>query len=85
MKARIDELKDTLIEVRKIQISPETPLVNTLEFVKDELRSLKETSDYIEIKIRDEEKGKIVLNEKEIIDFFEQILKAKDEKLLINK
>ncbi len=42
------------------------------------LKGLEETAAYIEKKIREEEQGKVSLEEKDIVTFFEGVLRGRD-------
>jgi hypothetical protein len=55
------------------------------ESVRGRLKGLEETAAYIEKKIREEEQGKVSLEEKDIVSFFEGILRGRDERLHLSR
>ena len=53
------------------------------EEVRSKLRQLEESQNYIEKKIREEEQGKLVIDEKDVIEFFEGVIRGRDERIHI--
>ena len=47
------------------------------------MRQLEESQNYIEKKIREEEQGKLVIDEKDVIEFFEGVIRGRDERIHI--
>lgn len=85
MRARIEELRDSLVEVDKQRMLPQLPVSNLAETVRGKLRGLEETAAYIEKKVKEEEQGKISLEEKDVVTFFEGVLRGRDERLHISR
>ena len=64
---------------------PQLPISDVGELVRSRLRTIEESQNYIEKKIREEEQGKMVIEEKDVITFFEGVMRGRDEKIQISK
>jgi regulator of replication initiation timing len=85
MRARVEELRDSLAETERQNALPQLPVARLAETVRGRLKGLEETAAYIEKKIREEEQGKVSLEEKDVVAFFEGVLRGRDERLQISR
>ena len=64
--------------MQRVRTLPQLPLSDIAENVRNKLRQLEESQSYIEKKIREEEQGKVVIEEKDVVSFFEGVIRGRD-------